>query len=656
MRGRIAEVGAVLCVATIVTVAIAAPVLRAPSERMFGMEIVGRHYDPFLVMEQFAGPFMFSMYSQPVTDLVGGWFVRLSGPVAGYNWLVLLSFPLSAAAAYGLARHLTLSPAAAGVVAMAYAFSPFHLAQAAYHPHIAQTQWVPLYLLALFRCLDTASPSAMGFLAIATAGVTLSNFYGGLIAAVVTPVAIAAYGLTRPRTMDSTTSLILTMGVLGLLCTAGLAYVWSTAPGVLVHSTPFTMASGDVFRYSAKWWSYFVPPVAHPLLGAFARRTWSAAAVHEGLLEQQVSLGWGIVALALIALIPSRVAASGDRQPSQTCAPLLGVIAVAALVCSLAPERTTWGVRFTRPSTVLHDFLPMFRAYARFGVVVQLMTALMAGIGIDRLRRSGTNLARIACTALVVLAASEYVVSPSALSRDVLPTAAHRWVAQQPGPLRVLDCTPLDRESESVQWLTDYRVALLTGAIRDCAEPNLSEKLAAHGFSHLLLRRGAADAQWFARREARDGLRLVADFDDGRVFAVAVPAPAIYTDAMTGFSPRERDAERTWRWMGSDASWTIVNATARPIVASLDVEVSAFHQPRRMDVLLDGRYVQTLIVEPSRRPYQIDGFAVTPGAHELAFHPRQAATVAADVIGNGDRRPLSFAFGLWTWSARGDDK
>ena len=41
---------------------------------------------------------------------------------------------------------------------MAYAFSPFHLAQAAYHPHIAQTQWMPLYLLALWRCLDDASP------------------------------------------------------------------------------------------------------------------------------------------------------------------------------------------------------------------------------------------------------------------------------------------------------------------------------------------------------------------------------------------------------------------------------------------------------------------------------------------------------------------
>ena len=75
----------------------------------------------------------------------------------------------------------------------------------------------------------------------------------------------------------------------------------------------------------------------------------------------------------------------------------------------------------------------MFRAYARFGVVVQLMAALLAGIGVDYLRRAGTRRAQIACLALVALAAGEYAVSPSALWRDVLPTAAHRWVARQPG-------------------------------------------------------------------------------------------------------------------------------------------------------------------------------------------------------------------------------
>src|ERR1700730_9111742 len=97
--------------AAVVTAAMALPVLRAPSERMFGMEIVGRHHDPFTVMEQFGRPISLGVYSQPVTDLTGALLARISGAVAAYNWLVLLSFPLSAAAAYLLARHLALSSA-----------------------------------------------------------------------------------------------------------------------------------------------------------------------------------------------------------------------------------------------------------------------------------------------------------------------------------------------------------------------------------------------------------------------------------------------------------------------------------------------------------------------------------------------------------------
>ncbi len=54
--------------------------------------------------------------------------------------------------------------------------------------------------------------------------------------------------------------------------------------------------------------------------------------------------------------------------------------------------------------------------------------------------------------------------------------------------------------------------------------------------------------------------------------------PAIYTAAMTGFFPREHDAEWSWRWMGADAAWTIVNTSAQPIVATLDLDMSAFHR------------------------------------------------------------------------------
>jgi hypothetical protein len=205
MIGRAADLVAVTGASVLLTIAVAAPVLHAPGERIFGRETVGRHHDPFTVMAQSRLPLadiVHTIYVQPLTDIPGALLERAAGPVAAYNWLVLLTFPLSAAAAYLLARHLALTPAAAAIAAMAFAFSPFHLAHAAYHPQVAQTQWIPLYLLLLWRCLDEGTVAAMALLALSIAGVTLSNFYGGLIAAVMTPVAVPAYWFFASSSRD----------------------------------------------------------------------------------------------------------------------------------------------------------------------------------------------------------------------------------------------------------------------------------------------------------------------------------------------------------------------------------------------------------------------------------------------------------------------
>jgi hypothetical protein len=642
LPGRVAEVVAVSALATIVTAVIAAPVLRAPSERLFGMEIVGRHHDPFTVMEQFARPIGIGTFSQPVTDITGALIARLSGAVAAYNWLILLTFPLSAAAAYLLARYLKLSPPGAALAAIAYAFSPFHVAQAAYHTHIAQTQWIPLYLLALWRCLDDASPSTISVLGAATVGVTLSNFYGGFIAAVITPVAVAAYWLATRQQDGSSRRLGLTVGSLVLIAACGIAYASYAARDVVSNRAAFAFPRTDLFGFSATWWSYLVPPVAHPLIGATVHRFWAAEGVRAGLLEQQVSLGWGIVALAIIAIV-------SWVRVRQTAVPVLVTVAAAALVCSLSPEQTIGPFTFTLPSSLLYGVAPMFRAYARFGVVVQLMTALLAGVGVDYLRRAGTLRAQIVGLALVALAAGEYAVSPSTLWRDVLPTTAHRWVMQQPDGVRVLDCAPLNQESASIQWLTRDRVSLRSPT-SDCAEPHFSQRLAATGYTHLLVRHDAAEGPWFAEHPALDGLRVAATFRDGQVFTITAPRPALYTAAMTGFFAREHDGELSWRWMGADASWTIVNTGARPTAAALGLEMSAFHVPREMELWLDGQSVQTLVVEPSRQIYQIGPLTVAPGEHALVFHAAEAPDVAGDVTDNRDPRRLAFALGAWTWS------
>jgi len=628
--------------AAVITVVMASAVLRAPSERIFGMEIVGRHHDPFTVMQQFERPITVGMYSQPVTDITGTLLARATNPVSAYNWLILLSFPLSAVAAYLLARHLALSRSAATIAALAYAFSPFHLAHAAYHPHIAQTQWVPLYLLALWRCLDAATPAAVAFLGLATLAVTLSNFYGGLIAAVITPAAVAAYWLVMPRQHKRRFhALTVTVLSLVLIAACGLAYAAYAAHDVVANAEDFAAPRAELFIYSAKWWSYLVPPVAHPLLGPAVHRMWNAAGVRDGLLEQQVSLGFGLLALAGIAvgrcvwLIRNRQSACGVRVP------ILVVVGVTAFVFSLSPL----------PSVLLYGLVPMFRAYARFGVVVQLMAALIAGAGVDFLRRAGTRRAQFACVALVALVAAEYAVAPWTVWRDVLPTTAHRWVARQPGNMRTLDCTALNPKTASIQWLTGYRVLLAASSPSDCTEPNFSQKLAATGYTHLLVRRDTAEGRWFATR-AMDGFRIAADLEDGQVLAVTAAPPPIYTATMPGFFRREHNAKGTWRWMAQDAAWTITNTSVQPIAAMLAVELWAFPRPRVVELLLDGQLIQTVGVERSRRLYHVGPLTVPPGNHALAFRSADAPT-STRAVKKVYRRAVSVAVGAWTWTVMG---
>jgi hypothetical protein len=525
MRFHWREVALVTALALVLTAAMAAPVLRAPSERIFGRELVGRNHDPFTMMALFSRPPSLGVYSQPVTDLTGTLLARVTGPVAAYNWLVLLSFPLSAAVAYLLARHLALSPAGAAVAALAYAFSPFHIAQAAYHPHIAQTHWIPLYLLALWRCLEKASPAAVALLVVSTAAVTLSNFYGGMIAAVITPVALLAYHLVRRREIPGATrTLLLTTGSLLLIAGAGILYLRFAAPAVLGDTSAFAFRRSDLFRYSAKWWSFFVPPLGHPFLDGVARSVWDKARIGGAVLEQQLYLGWGIVALGAVAV--AGYLRRDRRTKAVSRIPLLAVVAATALLCSLSPERTIGPVTITRPSGLLYDILPMFRSYARFGVVVQLMAAIAAGIGVDRLLRSGSRRALAACAALLLLAGAEYLVWPPALWRDVLPTAAHRLVTRLPGTVRALDCVKASPADASVPWLTGYRVSFPGSRFGECSDPALGARLAASGYTHLIVRHGSATGRLFEGRPVPDGLTSMARFPDGELFAVTSPGGA----------------------------------------------------------------------------------------------------------------------------------
>jgi hypothetical protein len=292
--------------------------------------------------------------------------------------------------------------------------------------------------------------------------------------------------------------------------------------------------------------------------------------------------------------------------------------------------------------------VPMFRSYARFGVIVQLMAALLAGIGLSRLLARGTGSARAICVGLVALAIAEYAVWPPALSRDVLPTAAHRWVMRQTDRSRVLDCEPLTPASSSVSWLSNGRIMPPGGTFEGgCTESQAAPRISAAGFTHVLVR-NPRERQWLNEHGDAEGFQVQARLADADILAVTPHEPLVYTGQATGFWPRERGASSAWRWMGADASWTIVTLTTQPRVV-LEVELNAFHVSRPLTVRLDGHREQTLDVVQGPHLYRIGPLALTAGHHVLTFHSPAPATIADRVLGNGDPRALSFSMGAWKW-------
>jgi len=173
-------------------------------------------------------------------------------------------------------------------------------------------------------------------------------------------------------------------------------------------------------------------------------------------------------------------------------------------------------------------------------------------------------------------------------------------------------------------------------------------KLLAAGFTHLLVR-DSWERDWLRDYGRAEGLQVQARFADADVLAVKPPG-VIYTRDVTGFSRREHGAGSTWRWMGADGFWTIV-APAQRAHVMLDLDMRAFHTTRTLAVRLDGEREQTFAVEPDQRTYRIGPLTLSAGPHRLQFHSAAGATVADEVIGNGDRRALSIAIGSWKWSA-----
>ncbi len=214
----------------------------------------------------------------------------LFGDVAAANLVVLWTFPASALATYLLARAAGAGVAGSFLAGVVFAFCPYRLARLAGHYDLLGTEWIPLYVLALWKLGESERLSlpwlvAAGVFAAAN-GYTASTYLVFLLC--FTILFAAFHPRVIPRALASwAVSAVLLLPLIQQAYADRASWTYEPYPGA--------------DRYVADLAGYMTPSPRQNFLGAIAGH-----AFDRNLTETTVFAGYLVAASAIAALVLRR--------------------------------------------------------------------------------------------------------------------------------------------------------------------------------------------------------------------------------------------------------------------------------------------------------------------------------------------------------------
>jgi hypothetical protein len=289
------------------------------------------------------------------------WATR--NPYAAHNFVVLLSFALSAIASYYLLRYLVGDRRAAIVGAIAFAFTP-HLFSHLSHIQLLMTAGIPLALLAFHRLADRPSPRRGIALGLAMAAEAYACAYYSIFVMLMVGLLTLLTAVVRPLWRDY-------RYWLGIAVAGGVAIV-AVLPLFLEYvslqrETGFERTLAEAAHYSADWRAYFASPAYLHI--------WLLRAI--GHWKEVLFPGFVALIVAMVGAKTGWSSGRGTRERELTI--LYGAIALLALWASFGPAAGLY--------SALYSVVPGFtflRAPSRFGLLVALSLSVIGSIGVAK--------------------------------------------------------------------------------------------------------------------------------------------------------------------------------------------------------------------------------------------------------------------------------
>jgi len=403
------------------------------------------HKSPFFDPDVFV-PFGFSLIRNqdlsPGTVLLFSPLTHFFGEVFTYNFLVLVSFPLTAFGTYLLARELWSNRLAAVLAGAIVGFCPYRFAHAAGHLSIVSTEWIPFFFLYLERIISKPrlkNALLAGVFFGLSAWTTWYYFFMVAIAALFYVAFRVDWKIPKAELSRLSKFGLISIAVgLALILPFLVPYYLATHGAVVDYR-----GAGESQAFAAAIADYVIPPTTHFLWGDKVSQLWRNGP--NGLWQSEWQLYLGCVALLLAGI--------GIFYPRRRVVVALIAMALGCLLFSFGP-----GIYFTHPPALrdsndvalspvwapgrLLRLLPGFnnlRGWARLGFFVELSVGLAAAAGMARVldwmkhRFHAGTFAQAGVAALLIgLAVLDFFPRPTPLS-VVTSRPVDQWLAKQPG-------------------------------------------------------------------------------------------------------------------------------------------------------------------------------------------------------------------------------
>ncbi len=342
-------------------------------------------------------------------------FQVLFGPAVAYNFVVLFSSVLSGYGAFLLALEVARSRHAAFVAGIIYAFSPFRFAHLLGHMQVFSTEWIPFFILTLFRAMKGGSLLLPALFLVLS---SLCDWYQALYLALFTVLYLG--WLAWKKSLDP--GVALRIGAIwGLWGFALSPLVLSMLLEMLRYRFMFAPPE-HALLLSADLLAFVTPSEFHPLWGKWAGRI--AGNFTASLSERTVFLGYTALALAVLAW-----------RKKEKDASLWMAVGLLFLALALGPRLHVMGR--TLPVPLPYAFLrpiplmAMARSVSRFALMVTLSLGLMAAMGVKPISRR-------LYPVFILFILLEYWPAPYPFSPPDTPTF-YRELAREPGDFAIIN-------------------------------------------------------------------------------------------------------------------------------------------------------------------------------------------------------------------------